>query len=223
MLAAVAVLMGRFGYLKGVGFWSILFSACLISILIRGIYRLKIGTILFSLAFLIIVNDELLHLEAITPWPVLGAALLGTIGLKLLFPRLGRRRVIGHVARIEGGDGPLLWEEGRDGEDVSYENAFGDSVKYLAGVVSHVDVDNAFGSMQIYFTDAVLCRGEASINVDSAFGSVVLYVPLTWRVEMNTGNIFSSARESGRNAPDGTNVLHVGGDVAFGSIEVVYV
>ena len=42
---------------------------------------------LFSLAFLIIVNDELLGLEAITPWPVLGAALLGSLGLNLLFPK----------------------------------------------------------------------------------------------------------------------------------------
>lgn len=72
--------------LEGIGFWTILFNICLLTILIKGIFQRQIGTILFSAAFLIIINDKLLHLESITPWPVLGAALLGTIGLKSLFP-----------------------------------------------------------------------------------------------------------------------------------------
>ena len=40
---------------------------------------------LFSLAFAAILFDEALGIEAITPWPVLGAALLGTIGLNMIF------------------------------------------------------------------------------------------------------------------------------------------
>lgn len=223
LVAAAAILMGRFGYLEGIGFWSILFSICLIAILIKGVFRMKIGMILFSLAFLIIVNDELLNLEAITPWPVLGAALLGTIGLKILFPRLSRGRLTGHAVRIEGGDTPALWEEGLDGEDFSYENVFGSSVKYLTGVVRSVHVDNVFGSMEIYFTDACLYRGKASCSVDGVFGSVILYVPRTWQAEIKTGNVFASSGERGRNAPDGANVLHVDGDMVFGSLEVVYV
>ena len=43
-----------------------------------------------------------------------------------------------------------------NGEDFSYENVFGSSVKYLTGVVRSVHVDNVFGSMEIYFTDACL-------------------------------------------------------------------
>ena len=71
LLGALALLLGKLGFL------------------INGILRRSFGGILFSLAMLIIINDELLHMEAITPWPVLGAALLGTIGLHFLFP--GRR------------------------------------------------------------------------------------------------------------------------------------
>ena len=59
LLAAAALLLGRLGYLEGVGFWTILFSAFLISFLVKGIVRLRIGTILFSLAFLVIVNDKI--------------------------------------------------------------------------------------------------------------------------------------------------------------------
>lgn len=88
VLGAVVLLVGRMGYLEGIGLGSILLNIALAAILIKGIFRRRFGTILFSLAFLVIINDELLHLEAITPWPVLGAALLGTIGLNLLFPVL---------------------------------------------------------------------------------------------------------------------------------------
>ena len=90
LLGAVALLVNRMGFLEGFGFWSILFSAILVGTLVKGLAKRSFGEILFSLAFLVIVNDELLHLEAITPWPVLGAALLGTIGLNILFPRFGK-------------------------------------------------------------------------------------------------------------------------------------
>ena len=224
LLGAVALLMGRLGYLKGVGFWTILFSACLIGILIKGIFRLKVGSILFSLAFLIIVNDELLHLEAITPWPVLGAALLGTIGLKLLFPNLGRFRR-GHFIQHVRNENLLcdINQDNQEGKRMSYDNVFGSANKYISGMVSDVNVDNVFGSVEIYFTDALLSSHTASVNIDSAFGSVTLYVPLNWQVEMNMECVFGSQGERGRSNPDGINVLYVGGDVIFGSVEVIYV
>ena len=89
LLGALALLLGKLGYLNGMGFWSVFISVILAGFLINGILRRSFGGILFSLAMLIIINDELLHMEAIAPWPVLGAALLGTIGLHFLFP--GRR------------------------------------------------------------------------------------------------------------------------------------
>lgn len=220
LLAAAAILLGRLGYLKGIGFWTVLFSACLISFLVKGIIRRKIGTILFSLAFLIILNDELLHLEAITPWPILGAALLGTIGLKMLFPKLGVHRG-GCLVRIE--DVSSISECNQEGESFSYSNAFGESVKYISGVVSQVDIENAFGTTQVYFTEALLGYGTAHVNVDSAFGSVVLYVPQTWLVELDTQNVFASSGQKGKSFPDGKNILRVDGNVFCGSVEVVVV
>lgn len=223
LLAAAAILLSSFGYLEGVGFWTILFSACLLSFLVKGIVRLRIGTILFSLAFLVIVNDEWLHLEAITPWPVLGAALLGTVGLKMLFPKLGRYRG-NHLVRTGDWNGNnRIQDYTGDGEYVSYDNVFGESVKYVSGVIRQVDVDNVFGSVQIYFTDAFLYGGTASVNVDNVFGSVVLYVPQTWSVELNTENVFGFSKQSGKCSIGGENMIHVTGDVIFGNLEVISV
>ena len=197
VLGAVLLLAGRMGYLEGISYGSILLNVALAVFLIKGIFRRSFGTILFSLAFLVIINDELLHLEEITPWPVLGAALLGTIGLNLLFPgfKYGKR----FVPRIGTGS---CWR---------------------TGAVSFVGIDNVFGSMEVYFMDAGLVDNNASVTVDLVFGEVVLYVPASWRVKVKTENIFASTDESGRGICDGENVLCVGGSVVFGHLGIVYV
>ncbi len=224
VLGAVALLVNKMGYLEGLSFGSILLNIVLVAILIKGVFGRRFGTILFSIAFLVIINDKLLHLEAITPWPVLGAALLGTIGLNLLFPgfKYGKK----FVPRIGSGN---RWRSGGtvnvndNGGVVSFDNVFGSAVKYVSGAVSFGGIDNVFGSMEVYFTDAELVDNNASVTVDLVFGEVVLYVPASWRVEVKTENIFGSTDESGRTARDGENVLYVGGSVVFGHLGIVYV
>ena len=227
--------------LEGIGFWTILFNICLLTILIKGIFQRQIGTILFSAAFLIIINDKLLHLESITPWPVLGAALLGTIGLKSLFPGWGHDHREcddnSYPLGIEDGtcDGADAgdWDEDQensrqevcdqDGKYVSYDVIFNQSTKYLFGVISRVDIDIIFGSTQIYFTEALLQRGRADVDVDCYFGNVTLYVPSSWTVELDTENIFAHAEQRGRGSRSGVNVLRVDGDVIFGKLEVIQI
>lgn len=225
VLGAVVLLVGRMGYLEGIGLGSILLNIALAAILIKGIFRRRFGTILFSLAFLVIINDELLHLEAITPWPVLGAALLGTIGLNLLFPgfKYGRRFVPRIGSGIHWRNGGTLNGNDSNGGVVSFDNVFGSTVKYISGAVSFVGIENAFGSMEVYFTDACLMDNNAGITVDLVFGEVVLYVPASWKVEAKTENIFGSTDMSGRGTGDGENVLCVGGSVVFGHLGIVYV
>lgn len=51
ILLAAALLASRLGYLEGIGFWPILFSAIFVAFVINGIAKGKFGTILFSIAF----------------------------------------------------------------------------------------------------------------------------------------------------------------------------
>lgn len=225
LLGAAAIVVGRLGYLEGVGMWSILFTVFLAGFVIDGIVKRSFGEILFALAFLIIVNDKLLGMESITPWPVLGAALLGTIGLNLLFPRFRKKEWninIKHNGENHDGKTPVF-EEKRNGDSVSYENAFGEAVKYLSGEIVHVNAENSFGSLQIYFTDATLKDGSASIDVETSFGSMILYVPSYWKVVLSTENAFGGTKEQGHCNPQGTTVLYVRGSVNFGSLQIRYV
>lgn len=94
VFGTIALLANKLGYLGGIGFWSIAISIVLAAIFIDGMIKRSFGEMLFSIAFFIIANDEMLGLEAITPWPVLLAACALTIGLKMLFPRFGKRHHI---------------------------------------------------------------------------------------------------------------------------------
>lgn len=224
LLAAAALVVDRMGYLEGISVGTVLFSICLICFFVDGFFRRSFAEILFAAAFFVIVNDEVLGLEKITPWPVLGAALLGSIGLRMLFPKFRKKPKF--VAAVRDGkqlDGKTpVFEESWDGSSFSCENAFGESVKYLSGTISHISADNAFGSLKIYFSDAVLHNSAATVDVDNAFGKTVLFVPAGWKVEVAVETFFGSTNEEGRCGPDGANMLTVRGNVIFGQLVVSY-
>lgn len=235
LLGALALLLGQFGYLGGLGFWSVFFSIILLGILIEGILTVSFGEILFSLAGLIIINDELLHLEAITPWTVLGVALLGTIGLSIIFPKRKKWKIhkgshlhkVWHDGKNNGEMGFHVEEDNGEilsGEEIYYEVNFGDAIKYISGQgISRVFLECSFGNMEVYFNDAVLKDNRADVTVECSFGNMELYVPAGWKVVINIDNSFGGAEESGYGDPNGENVLFVKGDVSFGHMIIHHV
>ncbi len=226
LIGAVALLMNKLGFLNlllgGMSFFQIVATVFLVGALVKGMAKHSFGQILFSVAFIIIVNDKVLHMEALTPWPVLGAALLGTIGLHFMFPKV--RSGYGRLLKINGREirGPLC-EERRKGDRLWYENCFGESVRYVSGEVRRMDLENSFGSLQVYFTDAQLMEGTAEVFLENSFGSTVLYVPSNWKVVLNMEHAFGGTDERGQCVPDGRNVLYVKGEVAFGKVQIRYI
>lgn len=227
LIGAVALLVNKLGFLNillgGMSFFQIVITVFLVGVLVKGMAKHSFGQILFSIAFIIIVNDEVLHMEALTPMPVLGAALLGTIGLHLMFPRV--RSGYGRFLTINGREVAFAPSDGesREGTRLCYENCFGESVKYVSGEISRVKLENSFGSLQAYFTDAQLKEGTAEVIVDNSFGSTILYIPADWKVIMNVDNSFGGTNEKGQCNPEGSLVLYVKGEVAFGRLQIRYI
>lgn len=225
LLGALALLLEKLGYLNGLGFWSVFVSVILAGFLINGILIRSFGEMLFSLAMLVIVNDELLHLEAVTPWPVLGAALLGTIGLNIIFP--GRKRWKNHPdtrclpesVRYEDMNGEVI-----DGENIRYSVSFGEAIKYVSGQdISLIHLDNSFGHLAVYFNDAVLKDNRAKAVVDCSFGDMELYVPDSWNLVLNVRSSFGGVEETGCGDPDGADTLLIEGDVSFAVLKIHYI
>ena len=83
ILAAVYVVISKFGILPDIGVFSIILSVFFLWLFVEGIRNVNFWEILFSIAFICIIYDEPLGITALTPWTVLGAAFLGSIGLSL--------------------------------------------------------------------------------------------------------------------------------------------
>lgn len=221
ILGAIALIIGQMGYLEGIGFWSILLTIGLVGVLVDGIWNKNFWMILFSIAFLIIANDELLGLEAITPWPVLGAALLGSVGMQILFPQKknNRHNMIYKNGGKKGTDKDVLF-----GEQIGFANTFGESVKYLDGnEINEVYLENTFGSLNVYFNNALPKNGCAEVSVENVFGSTLLFIPADWKVVMNVNTVFGDVNEKGRNNAQGTNTIHITGKTVFGEVGIRYI
>lgn len=222
LIGAVILLIGSSGYLDGFEFWSVLISIGLIGLLVDGITRKSYTTVLFSIAFLIIVNDTLLGLTAISPLPVLGAALLGSIGLNMLFPV--KKKWNGNY--VSGRNSAINSDviDAVTGEEVTLSTRFGEAVKYITCKdLSKVNIDSSFGSLTVYFDNAVLKNGVASIYVNNSFASTILYIPSEWKVEIYVNNTLGTTQEKGQSNQHGSNILNIYGDVSFGLLEIRYI
>ena len=70
---AVIVVASKIGILPDVGVFSILASAVLVWVVVDGIRHRNFYEAIFAAAFLLIIYDEPLGIEGLTPWTVLAA------------------------------------------------------------------------------------------------------------------------------------------------------
>lgn len=235
LLAAGALIVDRLGFFgEAFSFWELIVSAFFAALAVSGLLKKNWGTALFSLAFLAIVNDELLQIEQLTPWPVLGAALLGTIGFNMLFPKRDKKKAFTINMNVPGlmdGDGESGREDYSETVDENGETAvncdlsFASAAKYLqCENLSEVNLNTSFGKLEVYLQDSPLLSGKKiHVNASTSFGSVELYVPKTWNIICMPASSFGSVREYGEPDPDGANEMTINADTSFGSINIHYV
>lgn len=227
LLAAAYILVGSMGYFGYLGFWTILFSIVLGAWFVESLFHLSFGGILFSLAFFAILYDEMLSIEALTPWPVLFAALFGSIGLNLIF-RKSRSRYSWNFSRNRDArrteESVEVQENDPDGAHFRCEKSFGSAVRYVKSQrLEQVTLENAFGRLVVYLDEARLANGQVSIYAENSFGKLELYVPKTWKVRLQTAESFGHVEEFGSHASESAEQAVIVAETAFGSIEIHYV
>lgn len=227
ILTAVALVVNQLGYFQGISFWNILFSIICIVACMNGIMKRSWGKILFSIAFFIIINDQLLHLESLTPWIILCVALLCTIGLNMIFPMKHKRTYKNlfkesvSISDWKETDEQMITE---DGEVINQDVVFGNCVKYIKSQeLSSINTDCIFGTISIYLTEAKLKNYRAKIYMDVIFGHANIYVPATWTVSIDGDNIFGRVYSYGTCVSNGEIKLQICGDIIFGEVIIHYV
>lgn len=241
IFCAVYVIANRLGFMEGISILTIILTILFVITLIKSIYKINFWGILFSMAFLAIIYDEQLQIEEITPWPVLVAALLGSIGLSLIFSKSIMRRknyqynhfinsssnYTGSYAEMGGAD-----ENESSGKSDSvnekriYVNTnFGTSIKYVdSDCFEYGEVRCNFSNVKIYFDNTIMAKGNAALHINVHFGSVEIYVPKNWKVVDLTVSSFSGKNNSADAElnEDIKSTLSITGEVSFGSVNVKY-
>ena len=154
VIAGIALIVSKLGYFSGVNLFSLVATVFLVAIIIKSVFKMNFAGILFPLAFIGILFDDQLGITAITPWTVLIAATLGSIGLSIIFPK--KKKWYG---RNYDYDCNVIDVE--DDSHIKLETLFSGSVKYVnSDSLEQVDLKCNFGGSTVYFDNAKLNGGK---------------------------------------------------------------
>ena len=220
ILAGVFLIISKLGYFPNVNVFSLLLTVFLVVIIVKSLPRFNFPGILFPIAFICIIYDKQLGITAITPWTVLIAALLGSIGLSIIFHK--------HIKWINNKwnceDYKFEKIDVEDESHVVFKNSFGDSTKYInTDKFEQADFDCSFGAMKVYFDNAIMSNGNAIVRINASFSGIELYIPKTWNVDNKTNVFFGSVNEKNKNNQITTNNLTLVGDISFSGVEIIYI
>lgn len=224
VLAGVYLVVSQMGYLPEVGVFTLVFTIVCLAVLVASIPHLSFGGILFPLAFIGILYDEQLGITAVTPWTILLAALLAVIGLHLLFGRFRKK----HIYPKYNGNDSRHWKQADsgslDGESIYIRVSFGSVIRYVTSEDLQTAYINAsFGAAKVYFDNARIPSGNATVNIDSSFSGVELYVPKSWQVINHVSSSFGAVDEKNKHTGELTATLTLEGSNSFGGITIIYV
>lgn len=220
IVIGIFLIISKLGYFPNVNAFSLLLTVLLVVVIVKSIYHLNFAGILFPIAFICIIYDKQLGITSITPWTVLIAALLGSIGLSMIFHK-----------HIEWCNTKCIHEDYEfdkiDVEDeghIRFKTSFGGSIKYInSNKFEQADFKCSFGALKVYFDNAVMSNNNAVVRLDASFSGVELYVPKSWKLE-NKANVFLGAvDEKNRSNETTTNILTLVGDINFTGVEIIYI
>ena len=221
VLAAVFVVASQIVNFTQIGFWSILATVGLAAVFIQSLVHLNYFGVFLSLALAYMIYQNPLGLYFISPWLLLLAAVLLSIGFHTIFHHRPKR------VHSCGGD----CDRNRTFEDIDDNNpyvkvSFGSSSKYLHGdSLKTGQFYCNFGSLEVYFDQVTLDPDGAEIFLDCHCGAITLFLPRTWRIVDRLNSSLGSVKdEQRRSAPaEDAPFLTLTGNISLGAIEIKYV
>lgn len=220
ILMGIFLIISKLGYFPNVNVFSLLLTAFLVVVIVKSLLRLKFAGVLFPIAFICIIYDKQLGITNITPWTVLIVALLGSIGLSMIFHKPTK------WVNMECDCDDYKFEkiDVEDESHVRFKNSFGGSIKYInTDNFEQADFKCSFGALKVYFDNATMSNNNAIIRINASFSGVELYIPKNWRVENKTNVFLASIDEKNRNNEIITNTLTLVGDINFSGVEIIYI
>ena len=183
ILGGIFLIISKLGYFPDVNVFSLLLTVFLVVVIVKSLLHINFAGILFPIAFICIIYDKQLGITNITPWTVLIAALLGSIGLSMIFHKHTKWFNTKH------NDEDYKFEkiDVEDESNVRFKTSFGASIKYInTDKFEQADFNCSFGAMKIYFDNAIMSNDNAIVRINASFSGIELYVPKTWNIDDKT-------------------------------------
>ncbi len=217
---AIFVLVSSMNFFPGINAFTFILAVLLAAGFIRSLVNLEFAGMLFSLAFLAILFDDQLGITNITPWPVIFAAGLASVGLGMLF---NNHKSI-KIHHRHDGEGFSETVNEADGSTINYGTSFGSSIKYVnSNDFRSANLDCTFSAMKVYFDNASIVGDGATINLNVTFSGVELYIPKEWNVVNHATATFGSIDEKNRPGNYITPTVILTGTVSFAGVEIIYI
>ena len=220
VLGGIFLIISKLGYFPDINVFSLLLTVLLVVVIVKSLLHINFPGILFPIAFICIIYDKQLGITNITPWTVLLAALLGSIGFSMIFHKHNKWFNINHK------DEDYKFEkiDIEDESNIRFKTSFGASIKYInTDKFEQADFDCSYGAMKIYFDKATMSKENAIVRINASFSGIELYIPKTWNVDVKTNVFLGSVDEKNSNNKTTTNNLTLVGDVSFSGIEIIYI
>lgn len=219
--SAVLILVAKLGAFPDMSVMKIFWTLVFVVALVNSVVKLAFPGIFFSLAFLGILYDVELGITAITPWTILFAALLLSIGTSLIYTPNKKKKTVNH-RQVDSSDFVVFDEE--DGSRFDFSSSFVGSIKYVnSDNFESANIDAKFAGMKVYFDNAIIQSGHATVNLNVSFAGVELYVPKNWRIDNQMSASFGGVEEKNRNDGADGPILTLRGNVSLGGVTILYV
>jgi predicted membrane protein len=223
ILGGVFLVISKLGLFPDINVFSLLLTVFFVVIIVKSIFHMNFPGVLFPAAFLCIIYDKQLGITSITPWTVLIAALLGSIGLSMIFNNHNHHKWVKRT-RYDRGDYKFEKVDVEDESHVIFRNSFNETTKYInSNDFEQADFSCSFGALKVYFDNATMRNDNAVVRINASFSGVELYVPKTWSVVDKTNGLLGAVNEKNKSDKVITNTLTIVGDISFSGVEIIYI
>ncbi|GAA3634221.1 LiaF-related protein [Lactobacillus hamsteri] len=232
LAAAALVVVNQMGILTyKLGFWAIIGTIIFALSLIDGLINRRITESVFSVAFLLMIFAQPLHITKLVPWTILLAAVLISIGLGIIFRNrfhtvvYANKKIKDFRNKRESISDHIFTDtvSNENGAHVVIDQTMSDTSRYIhSKELETIDVRGKMGDINIYLDDAQAAGDTVVMNLDVTMTDLNVYVPLSWQVESNLGPTFGSLEIEGTSNGGGPTLI-IQGRASMSDVDVKYV
>lgn len=220
--------LGLIPEINDIDMLRILLALMMIPVFVEGFVHIIFSFIFFPVATWLIIFAKPLGIEAITPWPVLGAALFLSLGCSLLVPRNIRwlKKAWNGDTLMDKYDGGENWTDENlpENSNLKMNTRFAGSSRYINSEdFKSCEISCSFGGTKVYFDKAVIQGKSATIKLSAEFSGVELYIPKEWTVKNLLRCKMGGLEEKGeKDAVKSGKFVVLTGDTSFSGITIYY-